>query len=188
MSTEKTARIDSQRNHGTVIDAALDLLSEQPNASMAAIAEHSGLGRTTVYRHFPNREDLIRAIFERIVAEAQAATSAVIDRDLPAREILLELGPAIIGIGHRFQFLADSRTVGDEVILESTLNPEDPVRHFLTSAQQEGAVRRDMPVQWMLSTINGLATAAMVELGAERVDPELAGRLLGETFVRSFSS
>lgn len=188
MSTEKTARIDSQRNHETVIDAALDLLSEQPNASMAAIAEHSGLGRTTVYRHFPNRDDLIRAIFERIVAEAQAATSAVIDRDLPAREILFELGAAIIGIGHRFQFLADARNVGDEVILESTLNPDDPVRHFLTSAQQEGAVRTDMPVQWMLSTINGLAGSTMLELAAGRVTPKEAGRLLGDTFVRSFAA
>ena len=42
-----------------MIDASLDLLAEQPNATMGAIAELSGLGRTTLYRHFPSRDELV---------------------------------------------------------------------------------------------------------------------------------
>lgn len=189
MGTEpKVSRIDAQRNREMVIDAALDLLASKPNASMAVIAAQSGVGRTTVYRHFPTREDLIRALFERIVSEARAVTTDVIGSDRPARETLFNLGPAIIGIGRRFQFLEGVRQLGNEVILESTLDPDDPVRRFLVEAREQGAVRRDLPIQWMIRSINNLATVAMVELGAERMDSEEAGRLLGQTFVRSFAS
>ena len=185
---EKAPRIDAKRNREAVIDAALHLLAEQPNASMATIAESSGVGRTTVYRHFQHREDLIRALFERIIEEARQATTEVIDRDVPDRQVLHDLGPAIAGIGRRFLFLQGALHVGEEVISESTLDPDDPVRNFLARAQASGSVRADMPLQWMLTVIRTLATGAMAELGAGRVDAAEAGRLLGDAFVRCFSN
>ncbi len=181
-----TSRADARRNREIVIEAALELLARQPTASMAAIATHSGLGRTTVYRHFPSREDLIRALFVHVVAESQRVTSEVIESDDGVEQRLQALGPAIVGIGARFQFLAGARELGDEVIHESTLNPDDPVRRFLTEAQASGEVREDVPVQWMLTSINALASAAMIELGSGRVGTGDAGRLLGEAFVRCF--
>ena len=72
---------------------------------MATIAERSGLGRTTVYRHFPARNDLILALFERVIDEARQVTSAVIEEGRPTAETLHALGPAIITIPNRFRFL-----------------------------------------------------------------------------------
>jgi AcrR family transcriptional regulator len=185
---ERTPRIDAQRNRAAVIDAALELLSEHPNASMATIAESSGVGRTTVYRHFPHRDELIRALFERVVDDARRVTTEVIDRDAPAREILHDLGPAIVSIGRRYLFLQGLRRDGDEVLEESTLDPDDPVRHFLTRAQAEGTVREDIPLQWMLNLMATMAQGAMAELGAGRIDADDAGRLLGDALVRSFAA
>jgi AcrR family transcriptional regulator len=185
---EKAPRIDAQRNREAVIDAALELLAEQPNASMATIAERSGLGRTTVYRHFPHREDLIRALFGRVVEDAENATSEVFERCTSAREALAALGPAIVGIGRRYQFLESQRQQGEEVLAESTLNPDDPVRHYLTAAQRRGEVRTDLPIQWMLTMTSAMANGAMVEIGSGRVDDEEAGRLLGDALVRSFAA
>ncbi len=189
MATEERApRIDAQRNREAVIDAALELLAEQPGASMATIAERSGVGRTTVYRHFPHREDLVRALFGRVVEDARTMTSDVIGRSSSPREVLAELGPAIVGIGRRYLFLEALRQHGEEVIAESTLDPDDPLRHYLADAQGSGDVRRDMPVQWILSMINSMASGALVELSARRVDPEEAGRLLGDALVRAFAA
>ena len=189
MTTEERApRIDAQRNREAVIDAAIELLAEQPSASIGTIAAHSGVGRTTVYRHFPHRNDLIRALFLRVVEDAQRVTSEVIERCDSAAEVLGELGPAIVGIGRRYMFLESQRQYGDEVLAESTLNPEDPVRRFLAEAQRSGEVRTDMPIQWILSSINAMASGAMVELGSGRVDADEAGRMLGEMMVRSFSA
>jgi len=187
MTTEERApRIDAQRNREAVIDAAIELLAEQPNASMATIAERSGLGRTTVYRHFPHREDLVLALFGRVVEDARETTSAVFDRCSSPEEALMELGPAIIGIGRRYQFLQSQRQQGEEVLVESTLDPDDPVRHFLTASQEKGDVRRDIPVQWMLSMMSSMANGAMFELHSGRVEADEAGRMLGDALVRCF--
>jgi AcrR family transcriptional regulator len=185
---ERTPRIDARRNREAVIDAALELLAEQPNASMATIAERSGLGRTTVYRHFPHREDLVLALFGRVVEDARTMTTEVIERCSSAREVLAELGPAIVGIGRRYQFLESQRQHGEEVLTESTLDPDDPVRHFLIAAQRCGEVRSDLPVQWVLSMMSAMANGAMVELGSGRIEAEEAGRLLGDALVRAFAA
>ena len=186
-SAHKQPRIDARRNREAVIDASLELLARQPNATMGAIAELSGIGRTTLYRHFPSREDLVRALFERVVAEAREVTTRVSERDAPAGEILRDLGPAIIRIGRRFQFLEGLRSLGDAVIEESVIDPDQPLRAYFAEAQERGEVRGDVPVQWILSSMNGLAMTAMVDLSAGRLGEDEAGELLGATLARAFA-
>ena len=189
MATEaKAPRVDAQRNREAVIDAALELLAHHPNASMQTIAERSGVGRTTVYRHFPTRVDLVRAIFERVVDEAQEVTSRVIDPARPAPEVLRDLGPALVEIGLRFQYLHGLRQMGDEVITESTFNPDDPVRLYLVAAGERGEIRAGLPLQWILTMISAVTTATLIELNSGRMNADEAGAILGETFVRTFAA
>jgi AcrR family transcriptional regulator len=186
---EKEPRIDAKRNREAVVDAAIELLSEQPHASMAAIAERSGLGRTTVYRHFPHRDDLIRALFIRVVEDAKVVTSEVIASGSSAREVLAGLGPAIIAIGRRYLFLSSQRAQhGEEVLTESRLDPDDPVRHFVVDAKQRGELKDGLPVQWVLSLMSAMGSAAIGELSAGRLDAEEAGRLLGRALVDAFAA
>ena len=42
------------------------VLAEQPGASMSEIAEASGLGRATLYRHFRTRAELVPVLRERL--------------------------------------------------------------------------------------------------------------------------
>lgn len=189
MATETRApRVDAQRNREAVIDAALDLLARNPSASMQTIAERSGVGRTTVYRHFPTRVDLVRALFERVIEESREVTTRVIDPDAPADAVLRALGPALIGIGQRFQYLQGMRQMGDEVIAESTLNPNDPVRHFVTVAIRRGEIRAGLPLQWILTMISSITTGTLIEVHAGRLGAAAAGEILGETFVRAFAA
>lgn len=187
MATEqRTARIDAQRNREAVIDAALETLTRNPNASMQTIAERSGVGRTTVYRHFPTRVDLVRALFERVLEEAEAVTRSVIDPDAPADVVLRALGPALIGIGLRFQYLHGLRQMGDAVIAEGTFNLEDPVRLYIIEATGRGEIRPDLPLQWILTMMSAITSATLVEVNAGRLDGADAGPILAETFVRIF--
>lgn len=182
----RAPRVDAQRNREAVIDAALELLSRNPNASMQTIAERSGVGRTTVYRHFPTRLDLVRALFERVVEEAHTVTSRVIDPDAPAATVLRDLAPAIVGIGLRFQYLHGMRQMGDDVLAESRLNPDDPVRLYLVAATERGEIRPELPLQWILTMISATTTATMFEINSGRLDADEATVALAETFVRMF--
>lgn len=163
------------------------VLAENPGASMREIADASGVGRTTVYRHFPSREDLLRELFQHIFDESNAMSSALAARDLPVADALHELAREIVGIGQRYHFLHGSRDVRNEMMVaEAKVTPEDPFAAFLAAAQQRGEVRQDMPIEWLLAMLRGQATAAIDAMNDGEFDPERTCELLGQTFVVLF--
>ena len=73
-------RADAQRKMSSLLQAAGEIFQESGvNAPVRAIAERAGVGLGTVYRHFPQRSDLIRAVFQsRVDACADAAQELAI--------------------------------------------------------------------------------------------------------------
>src|SRR5690242_20204445 len=68
-------RSDGWRSREAILDAAHALLLRDRRATMQEIAEAAGLGRTTIYRYFPTRRDLERALVERAARPATAAVT-----------------------------------------------------------------------------------------------------------------
>jgi AcrR family transcriptional regulator len=61
-------RADARRNLDALLEAALAVFAEAGvDAPVRMIAERAGVGVGTVYRHFPQRSDLIVAVFRREV-------------------------------------------------------------------------------------------------------------------------
>ena len=59
---ERRQRSDAALNRAKILDAARRALAENEDTSIRAIAEKAGLGRGTVHRHFPTREELMDAV------------------------------------------------------------------------------------------------------------------------------
>ncbi len=76
-------RADAQRKMNSLLEAALEIFKESGvDAPVRAIAERAGVGLGTVYRHFPKRSDLIKAVFQsRIDACADAASELASQHD-----------------------------------------------------------------------------------------------------------
>lgn len=56
-------RADAQRNRRRLLDAAIELILEiGGEPSRDAIARRAGVGIATLYRHFPDRQTLLRAV------------------------------------------------------------------------------------------------------------------------------
>lgn len=75
---ERELRADARRNRDAVLEAAKGLCAQQGlDAQMPDIAKAAKVGVGTVYRHFPTKEDLIRALaderFRRLAERAEAA-------------------------------------------------------------------------------------------------------------------
>jgi AcrR family transcriptional regulator len=71
-------RIDAERNRRRILEAASELFAQKGLAvGLDEIARHAGVGVGTCYRRFPQKEELIEALFEerldRIVALAETA-------------------------------------------------------------------------------------------------------------------
>jgi AcrR family transcriptional regulator len=177
------ARSDARRNREAVLESAVRLLGERPGASMREVADASGLGRTTVYRHFPSREALVRALFERVVEEARVVAEAATRRDGPAVDALRWLGPQFVELGQRFRFLEAHRDLRGEALAQSEPELDEPLPVFLEAAQRRGELRDDRPVAWVLAMLRGLTIATIDEVTAGRLDAEDAGRLLGAALV-----
>jgi AcrR family transcriptional regulator len=185
---EATLRSDARRNRRTVLDAAVALLAERPQATMQEVADASGLGRTTVYRHFPKRQDLIDALYEEVLSDAATTVQEAVAQADNARELLCDLGPRVIAIGARYRFL-DAHPELRERTLNATGQERgaDPLHTYLSAAQERGELRRDLPVSWMLTTLRGLGVVAMIEVTAGRITVEEAGRHVGETCASAFT-
>ena len=79
-----TLRSDAQRNLGRVLDAAAEVFAEQgPSASVNEIARRAGVGHATVFRRFPTKDALIRAVVDVRIAELNALADEALAADDP---------------------------------------------------------------------------------------------------------
>lgn len=78
-STERPLRRDAERNRQRILEAARVVFAQQGlGASLDAIAREAGVGVGTVYRRFPDKEQLIEALFEVSLAELVDAARAAL--------------------------------------------------------------------------------------------------------------
>ena len=83
--TQSTApkRSDARRNREAILAAALVALTESPDASLNAIAKRAGVANATLYRHFPTREELVLATYQREVGKLVDAAEVLIREQVP---------------------------------------------------------------------------------------------------------
>lgn len=63
-TTARPKRADAQRNHDKVVQAAREAFAEtDTSTSLEDIARRAGVGIGTLYRHFPNRQSLLEAVY-----------------------------------------------------------------------------------------------------------------------------
>jgi AcrR family transcriptional regulator len=75
---KRPIRADAQRNEDAVLEAAKVVFSTSGvDAPVREIAAKAGVGLGTLYRRFPNRADLIAAVFRREVDACTAEATAL---------------------------------------------------------------------------------------------------------------
>lgn len=183
--TPPPARADARRNHDAVIAAALRLLSAEPEATMREIADASGLTRTTVYRHFPSREELLRAIFGVVGREADAAALAATAGDPPLAQVAAAIAGSSVALGRRFRFLAGHDALADDAAQTAG---DQAMERWLGIARERGEVRDDMPVAWQVRIMRAIAVSAVETHLAGDATAAEAERLLAATVVAALAA
>lgn len=150
-----------------ILEAARTLLAETGNSdlNLGDLAAVAGIGRTTLYEYFRDRDDLIASLVEDALPGVIAGLVARMDRDRAPDELLLDLAELVV------EFVATDLVLG--VILHREVprlgaNAQDRIRlaHTDLSAAMMGTYQ--------------IAVAA----GRFRtIAPDLAGRLIQDTIM-----
>ncbi|MFD5826003.1 TetR/AcrR family transcriptional regulator [Lentzea sp. NPDC060358] len=136
-------RADAVRNRELLLAAAIEEFARQGvDAPISAIARRAGLGKGTVFRHFPTKDDLVAAI----VLDRVARLTALAGDLLGARDA----GAAVLEF---LRYAARQRQQLDLSFLSGALGPEVAVAQehmtraitaLVDRARAEGALRPDV--------------------------------------------
>ncbi|GAB2859874.1 TetR/AcrR family transcriptional regulator [Lentzea nigeriaca] len=189
-TTETRRRADAERNIAAILDAALVSFTEDPQASMAAIARAAGVGRVTLYAHFPSREVLLEAVLDRTIAAAGAVIEKATPGEGPATEALRRLLRSSWHEldQHRKLFDLAQRELGAAALRQRHREVVDHVEALLVRGQQEGVFRRDLPMTWLVTTVYSLLHAAAEDVNAGRLAAEEAAGVLEATLLPALGS
>ena len=185
----KRRRADAERSVARILDAALDALASDPDASMSEIARRAGVVRATIYVHFPTREALIDAVTERAIAEVAEATSAAEpDRGEPveALERVLRATWRQLAQFHGLVALNTARLSAQE-LHRRHLPVLDQLEPLIERGQKHGLFRSDLPVVWHLAVIRAIVHTASHEIQAGRLAEAEAEAAMLSTAIAAIS-
>jgi len=180
-------RADALRNAQVIADAAMRVLADHPGASMAEIADASGLGRATLYRHFATRADLVRVIQARAMdAGAVAHAAADLDRG-DAVDALRRAIAALVAVGERFRLLAGEAAL-DPTRMQYRPEVAGRLLAVVERGQRTGELRDDLPATWVVSALSALLGVALRSLADRDLGRQDAAAWVAATLLDGITS
>ena len=159
-STDRRVRADAQRNIDALLQAALTVFATSGvDAPVREIAEKAGVGIGTLYRHFPQRSDLIAAVFRREIDACADAASSFADEYAPFDALLnwMQYYTAFVATKRG---LAKALHSGDPTFdslptyFNQRLRPA--VQKLVESAAAAGEIRPDIDADDIVNAVAGL--------------------------------
>jgi AcrR family transcriptional regulator len=165
-TSARPLRKDAELNRQRILDAARELFAQRGlGVTLNDIAHHAGVGVGTVYRRFPDKHELIEALFEQRLEELVSLMQAAVSDPDPwhglvaALEHGLELQARDRGLKELVLGSLDGRTRTSQ--LRARLLPL--ARQLVARARESGQLRADVEapdipiMQLMLGTVVDVA-------------------------------
>ena len=171
-------RADAERNRRRLLDAAAEVFGERGlDVGVAEIAQRAGVGRGTLFRNFPTKEDLIAAIVVDQMNDAAQRGRALLDAPDPGAA-LFEFLDDMAGRQQRARALFEA--VQDEFLANEDIRAGhhaivSVLDALLTRAQKAGAVRTDVKALDVLMLLKGVCETAVQ---FQDLDPQISERHL----------
>ena len=155
----KPMRADARRNYDKLLAAAsAEFTARGSAASLEEIARRAGVGVGTLYRHFPNRQQLLEAVYVEEVQNLCGSAQEFADSDP---------WTALSGWLHRFiGYIATKRALAEEMM--TTMSKDAPVfrtchnaiftagEPLLERAKAAGVVRSDVEFDDVMGMVSGV--------------------------------
>lgn len=174
-------RADARQNAEKIVQAAVTCLGRDAEASMNEIAREAGVGRVTLYGHFPSREALVEAALVRLLTQGDEVLEAVDLTGDPRDGLraLVESGWLLIAQAASVLHAAQAALPPGRV-KELHTRPEQRVHDLIRRGQAEGVFRADIPADLLAGVLHHILHGAASDVAAGRLDPTDAPRFVTE--------
>jgi AcrR family transcriptional regulator len=161
---QRKPRADAQRNRERILEVARETFTRLgASASLDDIANQSGVGPGTLYRHFPTREALIEAVY-RSEMEKLAAAERKFAQSMPPIEALRAWLLLFVDAIAAKELIAPALNtlVGDhkKIFEASYARMQEAIRSLVKRAIKSGDIRRDLDPIDLLRALVGVANVA----------------------------
>jgi AcrR family transcriptional regulator len=175
---DRPLRADAERNRRRLLDAAEAVFCERGlDVGVGEIAERAGVGRGTLFRNFPSKEDLIAAIVVERMSDAVTHGRELFGAGDPG-EALFGFIDEIVGRQQLdralFEAVADTFLANDD-IRAAHAEVVGVLDQLLVAAQAAGAVRTDVGALDVLMLVKGVCQVASAY---QQIDPDIGARHL----------
>lgn len=159
----RPVRADARRNRAGILAAAEAVFAEQgASASTEAVAARAGVAIGTVFRHFPSKPGLLKAVVMNLMDGFVPEVDALVADTADVAALFEFCGRVMtIAAGNRSVFARLAET-GTRVHIGDALGRLRPaVDQLLERAQRAGAVRADLHTAELLALLGALCQEAM---------------------------
>ena len=139
----------TRHSHGTrrgILIAAARVLAARESASMADIAAAAEITRGTLYRHFPGRESLIKALEAMANEQAESRLAEANLDQVPVEEGLARATRALVAVGQDFIVLLRERRPPEPAFTA-------PLEALLERGRAGGQIRIDVPLAILVESL-----------------------------------
>ena len=173
------------RTTAGIIDSAAMVLAERGEAaSMEEIASSAGIGRATLYRYFPNREELLGAIAAASVQELAARVKEADLEAVPFEEAIARLARGIIATGSKYIALTRDGVRHTDAYPEVNVDVVEPIRALFRRAIADGSLREGFPPDVLMDLFSGLIKGALDATASGRRGIEETAAAVTTLFLR----
>lgn len=167
----------------SIIVATQDLLAEvgYDALTIEGVADRAAVGKTTVYRRWANKEELVLAAIEDFYQDMQVPDTGDLRADLvtllrTGRRVFTESKAGEV-LPHLAPHLARRTTLG-QAYLTTVMGPRvEALQHLLREGQERGHVRDDADLDLMVASLIGAMMFLLLTGRIEDQPPDLAERI-----------
>lgn len=175
---DRRLRADAERSIRSILEAAERILRVDPSATMEQIAAAAGVARTTIHRHFANRDALVASMVNAAWRQLRDAVEQARPTMAPPLVALHQATANILRIksGWLFALAQPAVETSTAEIQAEVFAACDAV---LARARQRGDIAPDADLAWTRQVYLALLTDTAQHMAGTETDPDtLAARII----------
>ena len=177
MSRPRAKRMSPEARRASIVDAAIAIILEagHPGCSLEQVAAKAGISKPLIYKYFPRREELLKAILDREFRALSGRGLDSIPQDVPVEEVIRRTVGRALRYYHDhgpiLRLLAADPTVAAATRSANRSSRSNTTDYFVKRLQSEYRVPREVAVVAVTMVINA-PIHSMTYLRRQKVDIE----------------